>query len=166
VPRPSLLLADGELSLLDLGLSEETGTAPWLVLASACQSATVDVRRLPDEFVRLPTGFVASGVATFVGTLTTMRTIELMFPRDPTAKALSLARALQQARARLRNLTSADFIKFAANSPALREAARPSVQPYAVPSACAPTAFIGAGDPPTESPAASNEERRSDAGTA
>src|SRR6516162_2949663 len=70
-----------------------------LVLASARQSAAVDLRRLPDEFVGLPTGFLVSGVATFVGTLwptgdvptalMTMRIIELMFPRDPSAKALS-----------------------------------------------------------------------------
>jgi len=68
-----------------------------LVLASARQSAAVDLSRLPDEFVGLPTGFLVSGVATFVGTLwptgdvpaalMTMRIIELMFPRDPSAKA-------------------------------------------------------------------------------
>jgi CHAT domain-containing protein len=128
------------------------------VLASACQSATVDVRRLPDEFVGLRTGFLVSGVATFVGTLwltgdvpaalMTMRIIELMFPRDPSAKALAPARALQRARAWLRNLTGAEFTEFAASNPALQEVARtqlafaaryPSGQPYAAPSAWAPT---------------------------
>ena len=63
------------------------------MLASARQSAAVDLCRLPDEFVGLPTGFLVSGVATFVGTLwpagdvpaalMTMRIIELMFPRGP-----------------------------------------------------------------------------------
>ena len=166
-----LLLADGELSLLDLSVSTGTGRAPRLVLASACQSATVDVRRLPDEFVGLPTGFLVSGVATFVGTLwptgdvpaalMTMRIIELMFPRDPSAKApsakaLSPARALQQARAWLRTLTGAAFTEFAAGNPALQEAARtqlafaaryPSARPYASPSAWAPHVLIGTGGP-------------------
>jgi CHAT domain-containing protein len=128
------------------------------VLASACQSATVDVCRLPDEFVGLRTGFLVSDVATFVGTLwltgdvpaalMTMRIIEPMFPRDPSAKALAPARALQRARAWLRNLTGAEFTEFAASNPALQEVARtqlafaaryPSGQPYAAPSAWAPT---------------------------
>jgi CHAT domain-containing protein len=161
-----LLLADGELSLLDLSVAAGTGPAPWLVLASACETATVDVRRLPDEFVGLPTGFLVSGVATFVGTLwptgdvpaalMTMRTIELMFPRDPAATALSPARALQAARAWLRNLTGAKFTEFAASEPSLQEAARaqlafaaryPAARPYAAPSAWAPHVLIGAGGP-------------------
>jgi len=106
------------------------------VLASERQSAAVDLRRLPDEFVGLPTGFLVSGVATFVGTLwptgdvpaalMTMRIIELMFPRDPSAKALSPARALRQARAWLRNLTGAEFTAFAAGNPALQEVAHPA----------------------------------------
>lgn len=117
-----------EDSLLDLSVSTDTGPAPRLVLAPACQSATVDVRRLPDEFVGLPTGFLVSGVATFVGTLwptgdvptalMTMRIIELMFPRDPSAKALPPARALQQARAWLRDLP-------APNSRSSRRTTRP-----------------------------------------
>ena len=159
-----LPLADGELSLLDLSVSTGTSPAPWLVLASACQSATVDVRRPPDEFAGLPTGFLVSGVATFVGTLwptgdvpaalMTMRIIELMFPRDPSAKALAPARALRQARAGLRNLTGAEFTAFAAGSPALQEVARtqppfaaryPSSEPYAAPLAWAPHVLIGTG---------------------
>jgi CHAT domain-containing protein/tetratricopeptide (TPR) repeat protein len=161
-----LLLADGELSLLDLSVGTRTPAAPWLVLASACQSATVDVRRLPDEFVGLPTGFLVSGVATFIGTLwptgdvpaalMTMRIIELMFPRDPSAEALSPARALQRARAWLRNLTGAEFTRFAASSRSLQEVARtqlafaaryPSGRPYAAPSAWAPHVLIGTGGP-------------------
>jgi CHAT domain-containing protein len=172
-----LLLADGELSLLDLSASMETAIAPWLVLASACESATVDVRRLPDEFVGLPTGFLVSGVATFIGTLwptgdvpaalMMMRITELMFPRDPSAKALPPARALQQARAWLRNLTGAEFTQFAASNPALQEVARtqlafaaryPSGRPYAAPSAWASHVLIGTGGP--------RQERRSDDGTA
>lgn len=140
------------------------------MLASACQSATVDVRRLPDEFVGLPTGFLVSGVATFVGTLwptgdvlaalMTMRIIELMFPRDPSAKALPPARALQQARAWLRDLTGAEFTQFAADNQALQEGARtqlafaaryPSVRPHAAPPAWAPHVLIGTGGPPTRS---------------
>ena len=165
-----LLLADGELSLFDLSVSPDTGPVPWLVLASACQSATVDVRRLPDEFVGLPTGFLVSGVATFVGTLwptgdvpaalMTMRIIELMFPRDPSAKGLSPARALQRARAWLRNLTGAEFMAFAAGNPALRDVGRtqlafaaryPASRPYAAPSAWAPHVLIGTGGPPARS---------------
>ena len=117
------------------------------MLASARQSAAVDLRRLPDEFVGLPTGCLVSGVATFVGTrcpagdvpaaLMTMRIIELMFPRDPSAKALSPARALRQARAGLRNLTGADFTAFAAGNPAAFAARYPSSQRYAAPLASA-----------------------------
>ena len=135
-----------------------------LVLASARQSAAVDVRRLPDEFVGLPTGFLVSGVATFVGTLwptgdapavfMTMRIVELMFPRDPSAKALSPARALRPARAWPGNLTGAEFTAFAAGNPALREVARtqpafaarcPASQPCAASLAWAPRVLIGAG---------------------
>ena len=134
------------------------------MLASARQSAAVDLRRLPDEFVGLPTGFLVSGVATFVGTLwpagdvpaalMTMRIIELMFPRDSSAKALSPARALRQARAWLGNLTGAEFTAFAAGNPVLRAVARtqpafaaryPSSQPYAAPLAWAPRVLIGTG---------------------
>ena len=134
------------------------------MLASARQSAAVDLRRLPDEFVGLPTGFLVSGVATFVGTLwsagdvpaalMTMRIIELMFSRDPSAKALSAARALRQARAWLGNLTGAEFTAFAAGNPVLRAVARtqpvfaaryPSSQPYAAPLAWAPRVLIGTG---------------------
>ena len=134
------------------------------MLASARQSAAVDLRRLPDEFVGLPTGFLVSGVATFVGTLwptgdapavfMTMRIVELMFPRDPSAKALSPARALRQARAWLGNLTGAEFPAFAAGNPARQEVARtqpafaaryPSSQPYAAPLAWAPRVLIGTG---------------------
>ena len=78
----------------------------------------------------------------------TMRIIELMFPRDPSAKARPPARALQQARAWLGDLTGAGFTQFAADNQALQEVARtqlafaaryPSVRPYAAPSAWAPT---------------------------
>ena len=106
------------------------------MLASARQSAAVDLRRLPDEFVGLPTGFLVSGVATFVGTLwptgdvpaalMTMRIIELMFPPDPFAKILAPARALRRARAWLRNLTGAEFTAFAAGNPALQKVRAPS----------------------------------------
>ena len=134
------------------------------MLASERQSAAVDLRRLPDEFVGLPTGFLVSGVATFVGTLwptgdvpaalMTMRIIELMFPRDPSAKALSPARALRLARAGLGNLAGAEFGGFAAGSLAVRAVARtqpavaaryPSSQPCAAPLAWAPRVLIGTG---------------------
>jgi CHAT domain-containing protein len=136
--------------------------------------------RLPDEFVGPPTGFLVSGVATFVGTLwptgdvpaalMTMRIIELMFPRDPSAKALPPARTLQQARAWLRDLTGAEFTQFAANNPALQEAActqlafaarYPSVRPYAAPPAWAPHVLTGTGGPPARPAGGPRKERRS-----
>jgi len=52
-----------------------------------------------------------------------MRIIELMFPRDPSAKALSPARALRQGRAWLGNLAGAEFGAFAAGNLALRAVA-------------------------------------------
>ena len=148
------------------------------MLASACQSATVDVRRLPGEFAGLPTGFLVSGAATFAGTLwpagdvpaalMTMRITELMFPRDPSARALPPARALQQARAWLRDLTGAEFTAFAARSQVLQEVARtqlafaaryPSVRPYAAPPAWAPRGLTGTGGRPARSVAGRGKER-------
>jgi len=76
----------------------------------------------------------------------TMRIIELMFPRDPSAKALPPARALRQARAWLRNLTGAEFTAFAAGQPGPAGSGRtqpafaaryPSSQRYAAPLASA-----------------------------
>ena len=84
----------------------------------------------------------------------TMRIIELMFPRDPSSKALSPARALRQARAWLGTLTGAEFTAFAAGNPVLRAVARtqpayaaryPSSQPYAAPLAWAPRVLIETG---------------------
>jgi hypothetical protein len=78
-----------------------------------------------------------------------MRITELMFPHDPSARALSPARALRLVRAWLRNLTGVEFTAFAAGSRVPQEAARtqpafaaryPSSQPYAAPSAWAPHA--------------------------
>jgi hypothetical protein len=83
-----------------------------------------------------------------------MRITELMFPRDPSAKALSPARALRQARAWLGNLTGVEFTTFAAGNPALQELARtqpgfaaryPSSQPHAAPLAWAPHVLTGTG---------------------
>ena len=77
----------------------------------------------------------------------TMRIIELMFQRDPSAKALSPARALGQARAWLRNLTGAEFTAFAAGQPGPAGSGRtqpafaaryPSSEPCAAPLAWAP----------------------------
>ena len=111
--RSHLVLADGELSLVDLSTARAE-TAPAVVFASACETAAVDVSEVPDEFVGLPAGFLLSGVGSFVGTLwptgdvpaalMTLRMIELMYPASGGGK--SPARALQLSRTWLRELTT------------------------------------------------------------
>ena len=161
--RSHLVLADGDLSLVELSAGT-ADAAPALVLASACQTAVVDARELPDEFVGLPAGFLLSGVAAFIGTLwpagdvpaalMTMRLIQLLFPRDRSVAAPPPALALQQSSKWLRELTGDEFIVFAAANPALQIVARtqlafaarfPAQRPYSAPSAWAAHVLIGAG---------------------
>ena len=108
------------------------------MLAPACQSATVDVRRLPDEFVGLPTGFLVSAVATFVGTLWPAGAEFTQFAAG--------SQALQEG----------------ARTPLAFAARYPSVRPHAAPPAWAPHVLIGTGGPPARSVAGRGKERRSE----
>jgi CHAT domain-containing protein/tetratricopeptide (TPR) repeat protein len=165
--RSHLLLADGQLSLLDLSVDEDTGSAPALVIASACQTAVTDVSRLPDEYIGLAAGFLQSGVSTFIGTmwptgdlaatLMTMRLVELMYPADGSEPGMSPAVALQRARIWLRDLTGEELVDFAVANPSLREVAGPQIalaaknpaeRPYTDPSVWAAHVLVGAGASP------------------
>jgi CHAT domain-containing protein/tetratricopeptide (TPR) repeat protein len=65
--RSGLLLADGALEL-DM-LRHARLDAMRLVFLSACESGLAGVRRLPEEFIGLPTGLVEAGAAAVVGSL-------------------------------------------------------------------------------------------------
>jgi CHAT domain-containing protein len=67
----ALLLAEGSsLTLRDL-LNAEAKHLTHLQLAvlSACQTATIDIRRTPDEVIGLFSGFLQAGVPSVIGTL-------------------------------------------------------------------------------------------------
>lgn len=65
--RSGLLLADGVLQL-DM-LRDARLDAMRLVFLFACESGLAGVRKLPEEFIGLPTGFVEAGAAAVVGSL-------------------------------------------------------------------------------------------------
>jgi CHAT domain-containing protein len=62
-----LTMADGELTLEDLRHARLD--AARLVFLSACESGLAGVRRLPEEFIGLPAGFVQEGAACVVASL-------------------------------------------------------------------------------------------------
>ena len=65
--RSGLLLADGVLQLDMLRYARLD--AMRLVFLSACESGLAGVRKLPEEFIGLPTGLVEAGAAAVVGSL-------------------------------------------------------------------------------------------------
>ena len=151
------------LTLLDLMTSEHPDLLreAQLVVASACQTATVDTARTPDEFVGLAAGFLLAGVPCFVGTL---------WPSDDVPSALVMSRfyelligkgltadeALRRAQRWLRDLDGRSLLEFLKSQPGLA-AVRPSLaslaasQPdqrfYADPVSWSPHVVIGAVEP-------------------
>jgi CHAT domain-containing protein len=65
-----LLAQESRLTLRDLVAGDTTALSNLrLVALSACQTAITDFRRLPDESIGLPGGFLQAGVPAVVGTL-------------------------------------------------------------------------------------------------
>ena len=110
--RSGVLLSDGALEL-DM-LRHARLDAMRLVFLSACESGLAGVRKLPEEFIGLPTGLVEAGAAAVVGSLWPIgdtsafllarRFYDLMF--DATGEErLAPATALREACAWLRGVT-------------------------------------------------------------
>ncbi|MEU4164191.1 CHAT domain-containing protein, partial [Actinoplanes sp. NPDC026670] len=163
VDRPlqsHLVLGGGaRLALVDL-LAADPARRPHrarLVVASACQTATVETARNPDEYVGLPAGFLTAGVPCFVGTLwpagdlpsalLTTRFYELLFDAGRPADE-----ALGGAQRWLRDLTGADLVAYLDDHPALAEVAEgvrrfavrfPQRRFYARPEVWSPHVLIG-----------------------
>jgi CHAT domain-containing protein len=148
------------LTLLDLLTSERPDLLreAQLVVASACQTATVDTTRTPDEFVGLAAGFLAAGVPCFLGTL---------WPSDDVPSALVMSRfyelligeglaadeALRRAQRWLRDLDGRSLAEHLESRPGLAAvrpglaslaASQPDQQFYADPVSWSPYVVIGA----------------------
>ncbi len=151
------------LTLLDLLTNERSGLLreAQLVVASACQTATVDTTRTPDEFVGLAAGFLAAGVPCFLGTL---------WPSDDVPSALVMSRfyelligeglaadeALRRAQRWLRDLDGRGLLEHLDSQPSLAAirpglaslaASLPDQQFYADPVSWSPYVVIGAVEP-------------------
>jgi CHAT domain-containing protein/tetratricopeptide (TPR) repeat protein len=113
-----LELSSGDtLTLADL-LSGDVLARARLVVASACESAAIDVLRTPDEALGLPTAFLQSGAAAAVGTLWPVPdiscallmirfyTLHLLGDPDTGEAPMSLPRALAAAQRWLRTVTA------------------------------------------------------------
>ena len=176
--RSHVVLACGEkLTLLDLladddpaSISSELLGDAALVVASACETAVVDTVRIPDEFVGLPAGFLAAGVAGFVGTLwladdtpsalIMSRFYDLLFSPADADPPLRADAALRAAQRWLRDAAGPELADYLDARPALRAAAgnrsaflRLEPRPFASPSAWAAHVFVGAAQPLAKRPA-------------
>jgi CHAT domain-containing protein len=69
--RSGLKMSDGWLMLEDLRHARLD--AARLVFLSACESGLAGVRKLPEEFIGLPAGFVQAGAACVIGSLWPIR---------------------------------------------------------------------------------------------
>jgi CHAT domain-containing protein len=117
--RQSALIMHGQAAL-SVGRLLDTGGLgrPRLVVLSACETGLIDITRTPDEFVGLPSAFMALGAAGVVGTL---------WPVSDEATALLMAKfyelhigaklspltALHRAKNWLRTATADDLKRFA-----------------------------------------------------
>jgi len=162
-----VLAADEQLSLSDL-LSTGTsqGSLPLsnacLVVASACQTALISGKRIPDEVIGLPAGFLQAGVPAFIGTLWPVddlvsallmtRFYEIMLPTDKTTDPEPCA-ALREAMRWLRDLDNTELLNFFGQHRALRRQASgtlalarkyPERQPFKDFMSWAAYSFIGA----------------------
>jgi CHAT domain-containing protein/tetratricopeptide (TPR) repeat protein len=128
----ALVLANGDrLTLRDILDGGEFQLSPdaTIVVLSACRTAMIDFRELPEEVVGLSTGFLSAGVPGVVGTL---------WPVDDLSTALLMARfyahlvddrmtpasALSAAQRWLRSATQKAVEEFCVNHPNLRNSSR------------------------------------------
>jgi CHAT domain-containing protein len=112
--RSGLLLADGEpltqaeiIARLDLSVTR-------MVILSACETGLTEFRRIPDEYIGLPAGFLQGGVPGVVSTLWTVDDLSTTlliwrFYQYHLRDNLPPAIALRQAQIWLRDMTLADL---------------------------------------------------------
>ncbi|MBN1550993.1 CHAT domain-containing protein [bacterium] len=101
---------EGELWTLDSILKNLNLVKTRLVVLSACESGIVSIERLPDEYIGLPSGFLAAGARTVVCSLWKVddeSTCELMkqFYNNLLTKGQSTAAALRNAQLTVRSLS-------------------------------------------------------------
>ena len=133
--RQSALMMHGHVQL-DIGRLLDAGRfgGPRLVVLSACETGLYDIDRNPDEFVGLPSAFVALGAAGVISTL---------WPVDDHASALLIAKfyelhigsarlppptALHRAQAWLRTANQADIRAYARAAGVQGKRSRPSIE--------------------------------------
>jgi CHAT domain-containing protein len=156
-PLQSHLVLSGQdrLTLRDLLYGDAHPGKARLVVLSACRSAIIDFKNLPDEIVGLSLGFLQAGVPGVVGTLWAVDDLStaLVMVRfyELLAEAATTAEALSKAQRWLRDLTVRELNRFLQAHPKISHVwteLGPKIdkeKPFAeAPYAWAPFVFIGA----------------------
>jgi CHAT domain-containing protein len=153
-----LLAQESRLTLRDLVAGDTTALSNLrLVALSACQTAITDFRRLPDESIGLPGGFLQAGVPAVVGTLWSVndlstallmhRFYELHLHGDAAAGLAPqpLVRALRLAQQWLRDLTYKEMFAYFQRHRQLKAAPQRNLESVPVSGARMPTDLIEEG---------------------
>jgi CHAT domain-containing protein len=153
-----LLAQESRLTLRDLVAGDTTAMSNLrLVALSACQTAITDFRRLPDESIGLPGGFLQAGVPAVVGTLWSVndlstallmhRFYELHLHGDAAAGLAPQppVRALRLAQQWLRDLTYKEMFAYFQRHRQLKAAPQRNLESVPVPGARMPTDLIEEG---------------------
>ncbi|MDN5273902.1 CHAT domain-containing protein [Chloroflexus sp. MS-CIW-1] len=152
------LAAGDRITLRDLVAGDTTALSNLrLVALSACQTAITDFRRLPDESIGLPGGFLQAGVPAVVGTLWSVndlstallmhRFYELHLHGDAAAGLAPQppVRALRLAQQWLRDLTYKEMFAYFQRHRQLKAAPQRNLESVPVPGARMPTDLIEEG---------------------
>jgi len=153
-----LLAQESRLTLRDLVAGDTTALSNLrLVALSACQTAITDFRRLPDESIGLPGGFLQAGVPAVVGTLWSIndlstallihRFYELHLRGDAAAGLTPQppVRALRLAQQWLRDLTYKEMFAYFQRHRQLKAAPQRNLESVPVSGARMPTDLIEEG---------------------
>jgi CHAT domain-containing protein/uncharacterized protein YbgA (DUF1722 family) len=153
-----LLAQESRLTLRDLVAGDTTALSNLrLVALSACQTAITDFRRLPDESIGLPGGFLQAGVPAVVGTLWSVndlstallmhRFYELHLHGDAAAGLAPQppVRALRLAQQWLRDLTYKEMFAYFQRHRQLKAAPQRNLESVPVSGARMPTDLIEEG---------------------
>jgi CHAT domain-containing protein/uncharacterized protein YbgA (DUF1722 family) len=153
-----LLTQESRLTLRDLVAGDTTALSNLrLVALSACQTAITDFRRLPDESIGLPGGFLQAGVPAVVGTLWSVndlstallmhRFYELHLHGDAAAGLAPQppVRALRLAQQWLRDLTYKEMFAYFQRHRQLKAAPQRNLESVPVSGARMPTDLIEEG---------------------
>jgi CHAT domain-containing protein len=153
-----LLAQESRLTLRDLVAGDTTAMSNLrLVALSACQTAITDFRRLPDESIGLPGGFLQAGVPAVIGTLWSIndlstallmhRFYELHLHGDAAAGLAPQppVRALRLAQQWLRDLTYKEMFAYFQRHRQLKAAPQRNLESVPVSGARMPTDLIEEG---------------------